>query len=226
MDEHPGTLLASGRDADVFDLGDGTVLRRSRTGLDVEREAAAMRWLATQGISVPAVHRAEGADLVMDRVEGPTMLEDLDRRPWKLPAHARLLADLQRSLAELTAPDWLACLRDVPPGAAVLHLDLHPMNVMLSADGPVVIDWTNVSSGDADFDAANSYVTMAAFEAVGLKQRAGRRILVGAFVARRGRSSVHRLIPEACTRRLTDPNMTPVERVALDRIRTRALART
>lgn len=184
-----------------------------------------MRWLADQGIAVPGVHLAEGADLVMDRVDGPTMLEDLDRRPWMLLAHARLLADLQRSLAALEAPAWLGCLRDVPPGSAVLHLDLHPMNVMLSPGGPVIIDWTNVSSGDADFDAANSYVTMAAFEASGAKQRLGRHILVRSFVARRGRAAVRRLLPEACTRRLSDPNMTPVERVAIDQMRARAAAK-
>ena len=28
------------------------------------------------------------------------------------------------------------------PGRAVLHLDLHPANVMLTSRGPVVIDWS------------------------------------------------------------------------------------
>ncbi len=36
-----------------------------------------------------------------------------------------------------------------PFGAAerIVHLDLHPGNVMLTAGGPVVIDWTNVAAG-------------------------------------------------------------------------------
>ena len=52
----PGPLLASGRAADVFDLGDGTVLRRYRLdGFDCEYEARVMRHVADAGIRVPKV---------------------------------------------------------------------------------------------------------------------------------------------------------------------------
>ena len=51
-------LLASGRDADVFALGEHTVLRRYRDGSDATREAELMRYVAAQNYPVPTVHIA------------------------------------------------------------------------------------------------------------------------------------------------------------------------
>src|SRR6266496_1810632 len=85
-----GPKLASGRDADVFDLGDGRVLRRYRASSTSpggkpktsEHEVAIMRFVREQGYPVPAVHAVNGIDMVMDRVDGRTMLKDLGSRPW------------------------------------------------------------------------------------------------------------------------------------------------
>ena len=44
----------------------------------------------------------------------------------------------------------------------MLHLDLHPMNVILSPrQGVYVIDWTDAAAGPAGFDGAFGYVEMA-----------------------------------------------------------------
>lgn len=86
-------MLASGRSADVFDLGDGSVLRRYRTDRDCAPEAALMTWLEA-GIPVPKVRSASGRDLVMERIPGVTMLEDLEACPWKVFSHIRTLANL------------------------------------------------------------------------------------------------------------------------------------
>ena len=93
------------------------------------------------------------------------MFDELRRRPATLLAHARRLAKLQQQLAAIAAPDWMIApgWTPDPDGDAVLHLDLHPMNVVLSPDGPVVIDWTNAAAGPAGFDASITYVVMAAF---------------------------------------------------------------
>ena len=97
-----------------------------------------------------------------ERIAGPTMLEDLGKRPWRAGAHARLLAELHARLHRIPAPDWL---RAFPvEGDAVLHLDLHPANVILSPDGPVVIDWTNGARGDAAADLALTWIILAVFE--------------------------------------------------------------
>jgi aminoglycoside phosphotransferase (APT) family kinase protein len=46
-------------------------------------------------------------------------------------------------------------------GPAILHLDLHPANVMLGPHGPVVIDWANAARGDAALDVALTAVVLA-----------------------------------------------------------------
>ena len=160
----PGPLLGHGRSADVYDLGDGRVLRRYRPeavrdGL-VEREALVMRHLADHGFPVPAVHDASGADLVMQRLDGHTMLTDLERRPWRLGRHAEQWAELHRRLAAVPVGDLVE--RGVParfgPPESILHLDFHPDNIMLTPDGPVVFDWTNATIGPAAADVAQSWI--------------------------------------------------------------------
>ena len=211
-------LLARGRAADVFDLGDGTVLRRYRIDHDTGREAEVMAWALDAGLPVPKVHRSGGTELVMDLVPGPTMLEDLGERPWLVVRHARLLADLLDRVGRVRAPGWLDTPEGVPAGDALLHLDLHPMNVILSPSGPVLIDWTNAARGDADFDSAYSDVLMSTFEVGGWRDRLGRAVLLGVFRAARGRARIARHRHAACRRRLADANVTAGERAALERL--------
>ncbi len=61
-----------------------------------------------------------------------------------LVRHARLLADLHRRLHGIAAPEWLPA---IGPGGAVIHLDLHPDNVMLHGNGALFIDWANARAG-------------------------------------------------------------------------------
>src|SRR3954471_22034700 len=108
LDIEYGRKLASGRDADVFDLGNGRVLRRNTVRTKTsEFEADLMRYVGEWGYPVPAVYEVSGPDMVMDRVDGPTMLKDLGTRPWKLWQHARTLARLHRQLHGIPAPDWV-----------------------------------------------------------------------------------------------------------------------
>src|SRR5690606_5452482 len=72
-----GALLGSGREADVYAAGPGRVRRRYRDGRDVTDEAAVMAYLHGLGYPVPEVYEAAGADLVMERVDGPTLLRAL-----------------------------------------------------------------------------------------------------------------------------------------------------
>ena len=154
------TLLASGRAADVFEHDAGTVIRRYRDPrADTTREAALMEHVRLKGFPAPAVHYSSGPELVMDRIDGPTMLDDIIRRPWRILAHARLLASLHERLHAIEPPRELEA--PYGEGPAVLHLDLHPANVILGAHGPVVIDWTGAVRGDPALDLAQTWVVMA-----------------------------------------------------------------
>jgi aminoglycoside phosphotransferase (APT) family kinase protein len=164
---------------------------------------------------------ADGVDLVMERVDGPTMLDDIGERPWRMVRHARLLADLHTRLGRIPAPDWL---RPGPvPGDRVVHLDLHPNNVILTASGPVVIDWTNASAGTPGSDVATSWVIMACAEIPGPRWKATllgsfRKILVSTFLRRAGREAAVADLAAVAEWKGHDQNMQPDEVAAIRRL--------
>jgi aminoglycoside phosphotransferase (APT) family kinase protein len=195
-------LLASGRDADVYALDADRVLRRYRRDGGVEREARVMRHLHGVGFPVPRVHSAAGPDLVLDRLEGPTMLDAmLDATPAS-PVLIAELGALHRRLHEVEAPSWLGSGR-------VLHLDFHPGNVIVTGDGPVVIDWTNATAGDPSLDTATTYALMAVAEVPGFPLDA-RADLLAAFRASCGADPLAGLAA-AVAARAHDANLTAAE---------------
>ena len=112
--------------------------------MSLSQEARVMAYVRSQGFPVPAVRELseDGLSMVLERIDGADMVAVLGKRPWEIRRQGRTLADLHRRLHELTGPDWLP---DAPIGRGdrLLHLDLHPLDVMMSPTGPVVIDWPN-----------------------------------------------------------------------------------
>lgn len=197
----------------MYAIGAGRVLRRSRTPVDMTAEAELMGYLAAAGYPVPTVYDAEGTDLVMERLDGRDMLADLVRRPWTSRRHARTLAVLHDRLHTITAP--FGCPVVFGPGDVVVHLDLQPVNVMLTGRGPVVIDWTNAGAGAAGADVAMAYLIMSTSE-VDLPrwQRPAVRLLRTAFLRQflaAVRDSPWPHIATVARARLTDRNLRPAE---------------
>ena len=198
--------LAHGRDADVYDLGDGRVLRRYRDGAEVAREAEVMRFVAGHGVPVPVISAASGGDLVMERLCGPTLLAALEAGQVRAVEAAQVLADLH------------ARLDAVPPRPGrtsreqVLHLDLHPDNVMLEARGPVLIDWRNTTDGRRAVDVAMTALILAQVAVDGADSRAAAAMdVLTQFVALVDRDTLTAL-DDAAARRTGDPNLTGLER--------------
>ena len=144
-------LLAAGRDSEVFGYSDGLVLRRYRDGRDASAEAQLLRYLRERGYSVPKVESYAGPDIVMTWVQGPTLAEAMQSDTIQPSAAGQILAELHNRLHDLTRAD----------NSALLHLDLHPANVLLSQDGPVVIDWCNAKRGLPAFDVALTALILA-----------------------------------------------------------------
>ncbi len=212
-------LLAQGRDCDVFDVGDGTVLRRSRDAYDQGPEARILAHAAEHGYPVPKVHHLadEGRDLIMEKVEGPTMVQALERRPWTARAVGRQLGELHNRLHELPGPDWLPRL---PAGDRLLHFDLHPLNVILSPRGPVVIDWTNACVGEPGVDVARAWALIACADAdvrgvIKLALGRVRGVLVKGFLEVAGRHEARSGLAYAAEVTLLDPHISPVEQERL-----------
>jgi aminoglycoside phosphotransferase (APT) family kinase protein len=217
----PGELIGSGCAANVYALDAERVLRRYRTPYSCAAEAALMRYLRAAGYPVPEVLGADGPDLVMERLYGRAMLADMAARPWRAWRHARTLAVLHDRLHDIPAPPGLP--HPLGRGERILHLDLHPGNVMLTADGPVVIDWTNASAGPPGADVAMAYLIISTADvdaaprwlrpAIGPVRRA---------LMRRFRMAVRNdPRPYLASYRIQDVNVRPAEASRLSRLHTR-----
>lgn len=123
---------------------------------------------------------------VWQRIEGPTLWEQVLDRPGRSCEVGRRLAELQLALFELVAPVALPIQHDrlvgkiraaaarVDPAVGealelipervgrmrVCHGDLHPSNVILSLDGPVLVDWYDATRGDPVADVARTCMTL------------------------------------------------------------------
>ncbi len=182
-----GELLGTGRTADVFALDDLRVLRRYRAGTDATAEARVMAHVAAHGYPVPAVFPGAAdparGDLVLERLTGPTLAAAVLAGEVAAERAGTILARLLNALHQLPPR------QGAEPDARVLHLDLHPENVLMTPRGPVVIDWANAVEGLPGYDRAVSALILAEV-AVGddlpdtpLKADGVRRML-GALLAR------------------------------------------
>ncbi|CAM3312780.1 phosphotransferase [Occultella aeris] len=212
----PGELIGRGRTADVFALGDDSVLRRYRDGQNAEPEGKLIGHLTRQSFPVPLVHSAHGGDLVMERLYGPTMLGALIAGEMDIETAMTVLAELHRALRQVgPPPDAL-----VPTGHGLIHLDLHPDNVIMEPGrGPVLIDWNNAEIGPGDLDVAMTALIMAEVavnpdgaELVGALHDQLRHA-VGVFLAAAGGAPVAQL-GEAVRRRVANVTLSEDERRA------------
>lgn len=143
----------------------------------VRREYIATCAAVAAGFPAAAAHQlvqvGERCGIVFERVSGPSLLAELQQHPTHLIALARQLADLHVRLNRCPAPAELPDHRDqmrraiqrtevltaaqrepilahlaaLPAGSALCHGDFHPENVLLTARGPVVIDWMTATRG-------------------------------------------------------------------------------
>jgi aminoglycoside phosphotransferase (APT) family kinase protein len=217
----PLARIAEGRDTDILDYGPGLVLRRPKVPRSLAAEAEIMTWVIERGYPCPPVVELVDDGLVMARVEGVSMLDDLLAHPWRVRAHATLLADLHGWLHRLPAPDHLP--RPFGPGTALVHGDLHPGNVLLSPEGPMVIDWTNAAAGPVGADLALTWllVSGASVEMPPVQRvlaGALRAMLVRTFLAAADRDAAVASLATVLDHRRRDPNLSPGELEAMRRI--------
>jgi aminoglycoside phosphotransferase (APT) family kinase protein len=123
----------------------------------------------------------ERQGIVYERVDGPSMLRLSNTKPWRLMRLARQLAELHTQIhmqdgsgfpslrsslnaviqqVENLAPNLktavLGLLEKLPDGAALCHFDFHPGQVLLTAKGPIVIDWMTACQGNPLADVART----------------------------------------------------------------------
>lgn len=199
-----GRLIGSGRTADVYAIDEAWVLRRYREERgDALAEGAVMEYVRAHGYPVPGVRLADSTrdDLVMRRLSGPTMLQALGAGEIGADEAGTELARLLRRLHTVPARGSTG---------RVLHLDLHPDNVVLTPGGPYVIDWDNAQEGDPGLDWGCSAVILAQ-AAVGGEPLAGlARAILTALLADPV-DLTEAGLREALRRRAANPTMTARE---------------
>lgn len=142
-----------------------------------DAEAAFTTAVGVLGVRVPEVHDVTTfggrAAIVFERISGRSMWEEMLASPTRFDELIHEFVEVQRAIHRAGVPVGLpssssrmcakirrlkslsmadrseACdmVLGLPSGAALLHGDLHPGNVLMSADGPVVIDWFDATIG-------------------------------------------------------------------------------
>src|SRR4051794_14552247 len=134
-----------------------------RVGPRAAREALAVA-AAAGHVPVPRVldrldTNATSA-VLLERMPGRPAGELAVDSPIRAAAAGRACGALHDAMAEITAPAGLRDARAADGGERrLLHLDLHPFNVLVDDDGrPTgVIDWANAAAGDPELDRARTW---------------------------------------------------------------------
>ncbi len=111
--------IAEGREAEIFEYGEGRVLRLYRPGHSLEDakvQAAILQAAADAGVRVPAIHGVETVDgrhgMILERLSGSDLFEIVARKPWRIRSIADLTARLQASMHSKAAPIALPPVRE------------------------------------------------------------------------------------------------------------------
>jgi aminoglycoside phosphotransferase (APT) family kinase protein len=102
-------------------------------------------------------------------------------------------------------------------------MDLHPLNVLVGARGPVVIDWTGAARGDPAVDVVVAWVLMSTGQVPvgGLEAmliRAARGLLVRSFLTCFDRRALAATMRDVVSWKVRDPNMRNTEVAAMWRL--------
>jgi aminoglycoside phosphotransferase (APT) family kinase protein len=192
----------------------------------MEGEARTMEYLHGHDYPVPRVEELsdDGSDLVIERIDGPSMVDFMTKRPWAIRRQGAVLAGLHNRLHSIPPADFLPPA-PVGSGDCFVHMDLHPLNVMIGPKGPVVIDWPNAARGDPLVDVGLAWVLMAAGEVpsnrvIGAVLGRARRMLIRGFLdnVEPDLDLVKRSLRDVVEYKVRDPNMQPAEQRAMWRV--------
>ncbi|MEU4830781.1 phosphotransferase [Streptosporangium sp. NPDC023615] len=220
-----GSLIVSGYDCEIFEAGPGRVVRRSRDGRSLEREAAVMRHVRRHGFPAPEIFDADGPDILMEHVDGPSLIQEAVRAPRRAAEYGALLAGLLRTLSAVRSPGWLQAAFG-RPGNRLLHLDLHPGNVLLTDDGPRVIDWANAARGTPAVDVACTWLILATATIADPPLAAERADLLGAFLDGVDPVTARPHLRAAAERRRAERDLPAEELAEIDRFLAREAGET
>ena len=158
-----------GNSGSSWDAGEHVLRAGSRAVVD--RELAAVTAVSAV-LPVPRVigrtDFADGSAVLLEKLPGQPAADLAQARPALARAAGRACGAVHALLAEVPAPAGLRAAPNAPGGgtrraeARLLHLDLHPFNVLVSEEGAVtgVLDWANAAAGDPVLDRARTWAIL------------------------------------------------------------------
>jgi Ser/Thr protein kinase RdoA (MazF antagonist) len=155
----------------------------------VFREAALHAAVEAMGLPVPVVWGVRQVGqrwgIIFERISGSSFAADMRGVPELVPEYLACLARLHVAIHGHPAdmfPDaktrlssriaeaealsrerrnvLCAGVAGMPDGERLCHGDFHPMNVLGTAERPIVIDWPDASRGDPAADVCRSYLLL------------------------------------------------------------------
>lgn len=184
-----GTLIGRGRTADVYAWEEGRILKLFQEWIPafvVEREYTVTRAAQAAGVPVPATYELVELErrhgIVFEKIEGKSLLAEIQDKPWKVYAAARRLGGLHAQIHGIRTSVELPTQREqieaaiksvqglgedekqavqsylskLPDGQSLCHGDFHPDNILVSERGPIIIDWLTGTRGHPLADVART----------------------------------------------------------------------
>lgn len=187
-----GEKIGEGLTADIHAWAPGQVVKLFKMDFSPRfRRREAQMTRAAIAAGAPEVFdevTVEGRfGIVLQRLDGPTLLQLLQSRAVTSEQVGTILANLYTSVHRTPPPPDVISLREwidaasqtshdilpkhivtgvltlidrLPPGDRLCHADLHPGNVIMTADGPRIIDWACALRAAAVFDIARVHVSL------------------------------------------------------------------
>jgi len=189
-----GGKIGEGVMADIHAWAPGQVLKLfkadvpQRTG---RHEAQMTRAVFAAGAPAPEVFDEVTVDgrfgIVLERLEGPSLLQLLRTRAVTFEQGGVVLATLMMSVHRTPPPPEVFSLRDwmdgtlrlsggalpnhidtgvmsiierLPPGDGLCHADLHAGNVIITANGPRIVDWLGAVRAGGALDLASCHIVL------------------------------------------------------------------
>jgi len=184
-------LIGHGRTADVFRYDENKVIKvfhQEFTPLAIEEYRKAQN-IASVGVSAPYVYDFVDVDnkkgIVYEYVQGVSMLQLVQKHPFKTVHYAKLLAclhakmhnrpvtglaNIKESIAETIGNIQqisnekrqviINYLLKLPDGDSLCHYDFHPDNVLISEGNAKVIDWMTAGAGNPCADVCRTGIIL------------------------------------------------------------------
>jgi uncharacterized protein (TIGR02172 family) len=156
----------------------------------IDSEARTSVLVQASGLPTPHVGETVKVEdrwgLIFQKIEGPSMLKRINQKPLLAFSMAIKLGKLHAATHKLhadTLPSQRARLTDriqradelndavktwlleelaaLPDDNTVCHGDFHPDNILMTRDGPVIIDWSDACQGNPTADIARTLLMLA-----------------------------------------------------------------